>query len=246
MNHVLTLQLVKHAGEGWYDRFSNYAHGALETGGLVPGVGIIPDAINGLYYGGEAAADYNKNDSLRGMGLAVAQAVPFLGQGVTAAKWGAKGLNTARKINKGKGIVKGVTNGITRGATEFNKKFLKEMKPLISFNPMRNKLDAALTGGMLATGINPAKTTGLMLEQDFLDDNPAPFPHTDYKAYLNNPLDPAQIANISEKLTPPPVVVPGDQPPPSVDPSFLQSLQQYPGLAAAAGLAGLGLGIALV
>jgi len=61
---------------------SGTAHVALDAGGMAPAVGIVPDAINALFYLAEGDL---VNASLSGTAM-----IPVLGQGATATKYGAK------------------------------------------------------------------------------------------------------------------------------------------------------------
>lgn len=77
-------------------------HTALDGAGLAPAVGIFADVLNATIYTAEAGyhavkGNWDKAGSaLGGAGLSVAAAVPVIGQGVTAAKWTAKGVNAAK------------------------------------------------------------------------------------------------------------------------------------------------------
>ena len=62
----------------WWD----WVHGGLDALGLIPGLGIVPDAIN--------AGLYAARGDMVNAGLSAAAMVPGAGQGVTAAKYGAK------------------------------------------------------------------------------------------------------------------------------------------------------------
>jgi hypothetical protein len=81
-------------------------HGALDIVGLIPALGAIPDGINAVIYGAEG-------DWINA-GISVAAAVPFLGDGVIAAKWGGK---TAIKISE-KAAIRLGEEGIAKGLKE--------------------------------------------------------------------------------------------------------------------------------
>lgn len=71
---------VKDAGEWTWDHKGDIGHGALDTGGLVPGLGEVADGVNALWY----LAEGNKKDAA----LSAAGMVPFAGWGSFMAKRG--------------------------------------------------------------------------------------------------------------------------------------------------------------
>jgi hypothetical protein len=81
-------------------------HGALDIVGLIPALGAIPDGLNAVIYAAEG--DWVN------AGISVAAAVPFLGDGVLAAKWGGK---AAIKLSE-KAAVRLGEEGIAKGLKE--------------------------------------------------------------------------------------------------------------------------------
>jgi len=71
-------------------------HAALDAGGLVPAVGIVPDALNALIYLAEG--------DMVNAGFSGAAMIPIAGQAATATKYGAKavdaGISTVSVVKK--------------------------------------------------------------------------------------------------------------------------------------------------
>ncbi|MCS6258324.1 hypothetical protein G3479_03445 [Shewanella baltica] len=68
-------------------------HTTLDTGGLVPALGIIPDGINAVLYLFEG--------DMVNAGLSVAAMIPIAGQGVTVGKYGVKAADKLESAAKG-------------------------------------------------------------------------------------------------------------------------------------------------
>ena len=93
---------------GFYDKFSDYGHMVLDGFGMTPGFGAIADGINAAWYAGEGALDIGPNsaaESLMYAGTSLGSMVPGAGQGVTAAKYAAKGYDKLNKFGKFKKLV---------------------------------------------------------------------------------------------------------------------------------------------
>ena len=81
----------------------DYIHSGLDVAGMIPGVGIVPDAVNAALYGGEAllAGDTpSRKEALSLMALSGAAAVPLAGQFATAGKFGSKARKMVAKSSK--------------------------------------------------------------------------------------------------------------------------------------------------
>jgi hypothetical protein len=76
----------------WWDYVSGAGHLILDTAGLVPGFGEAFDLINCGWYGAEGDA---LNSS-----LSCAAAIPIVGWGATAGKWGKTGMAAAEAFAK--------------------------------------------------------------------------------------------------------------------------------------------------
>ncbi|NDZ55674.1 hypothetical protein G3I47_00005, partial [Streptomyces anulatus] len=70
----------------WGAILSEGGHFALDVLGLIPGFGEVADGANCAWYGGEAAS--GKSDALGDAALSCASAVPGLGYGASAVKFG--------------------------------------------------------------------------------------------------------------------------------------------------------------
>ncbi|MCS6210085.1 hypothetical protein G3475_13680 [Shewanella baltica] len=68
-------------------------HTTLDTGGLVPALGFIPDGINAVLYLFEG--------DMVNAGLSVAAMIPIAGQGVTVGKYGVKAADKLESAAKG-------------------------------------------------------------------------------------------------------------------------------------------------
>ncbi len=67
---------------------SVWGHGLLDAAGCIPGLGLIPDALNTAWYAGEG--DWTN------MAFAAGAMIPGIGQAATAAKYGTKGYKAAK------------------------------------------------------------------------------------------------------------------------------------------------------
>ncbi|MER5220514.1 ALF repeat-containing protein [Streptomyces flaveus] len=76
----------------WWDYVSGTGHLILDAGGLVPGFGEVADLLNCGWYGAEGDAVNST--------LSCAAAVPFIGWGATAGKWGKSGLGAIEAFAK--------------------------------------------------------------------------------------------------------------------------------------------------
>jgi hypothetical protein len=75
-----------------YRSFSDWGHGLLDAGGLVPAFGVIPDAINAVWYGAEGIG--GKEGAWIDTAFSAGAAIPILGYGATGGKY----INKAGKI----------------------------------------------------------------------------------------------------------------------------------------------------
>ena len=75
---------ISMAGVRHSDNWLENIHMGLDGAGLIPGVGIIPDTLNASIYAFEG--------DWANAGLSAGAMVPFVGQGVTAGKYGVKSI----------------------------------------------------------------------------------------------------------------------------------------------------------
>lgn len=78
-----------HQNQGAGGKAMDWIHGTLDAAGMIPGFGIIPDAINTGIYGVEALAAGDaptRKEKMTLMGMTGAAMIPLVGQGATAIK----------------------------------------------------------------------------------------------------------------------------------------------------------------
>ena len=86
-NSSPTIEPIEGEGDWWEENKSDAVHAALDAAGMIPGIGIFADAANAIFYAAQG--------DLKTAGISVLAMIPGAGQGVTAAKYGAKAAETA-------------------------------------------------------------------------------------------------------------------------------------------------------
>lgn len=117
--------------QGWWSKWGDVVHTALDVVGMIPVVGEVADGANALIYLAEG-------DGVNAA-LSAASMLPVGGQAATAAKWGKKGVDAAQAAKAATKVEKEV---VERAA----KKEVKE--------------EAAETGGKKAGGNGGGKDKG--------------------------------------------------------------------------------------
>ncbi|WP_067216783.1 hypothetical protein [Marinomonas gallaica] len=86
-NSAPTIEPIEGEGDWWEENKSDAAHAALDAAGMIPVIGIFADAANAIFYAVQG--------EFTTAGVSVLAMIPGAGQGVTAAKYGAKAAETA-------------------------------------------------------------------------------------------------------------------------------------------------------
>ena len=112
----------------WYAS-KDVIHLSLDAFGLIPLVGEVADLTNGALYAIEG-------DGLNAT-LSLASAIPIVGYGSTATKYGLKVINTVNDVNSKVKLVWKVTNGtVSFGADSTCRKQLRKILGLAVGNPL--------------------------------------------------------------------------------------------------------------